>query len=259
MLVLLLTEIVPPFNKTTQPEPTTSQESYAQQEAATADDVPVAVPVAVPFVKATKNWSQRWDELHKNFGDIVAPMPKPKAQILTVGGNKYRKSKKRNQKIPNKSSKKQTGGTGTGSTRGTQNTKNVRESKPLGSRMLLSWFATSPLSRPIAELAIDKESIERLKTVETSPQGNTLAVYETQLVKFDDAIINNETLGEENRKKWETLMDGYSAQYFTDRSFAVIYSQQMQELAFVYAQNVLAKEVLSAPGGKLTEEQQCKY
>ena len=253
-LVLLLTEIVPPFNKTTQPEPTTSQESYAQQEAATADDVPVAVPA--PVVKASKNWSQSWDELHKNFGDIVAPMPKPKAQILTVGGNKYRKSKKRNQKKPNKRSKKQIGGTGTGSNRTTQNTKNVRESKPLGSRMLLSWFAASPLSRPIAELAIDKDSIERLKTVETSPQGNTLAVYEKQLVKFNDAIINDETLGEENRKKWETLMDGYSAQYFTDRSFAVIYSQQMQELAFVYAQNVLAKEVLSAPGGKLTEEQQ---
>jgi len=181
-------------------------DSSEQQEVKRTDDVPVAV--AVPVVKAPKSWAQSWDELHKNFGDIVAPQTPKKSPILRVGGNKYRKSKKRNQKKPNKRSKKQTGGAG----QPVRGIKNFAAESPLGSKTLLVW-ATKFGFTGVARYGAHIESPLAFKQIQEADLPQSADLFGTKIINslsaFNDAIIHDKTIGEANKAKWKTFIDVY--------------------------------------------------
>jgi len=183
-------------------------DSSEQQEVKRTDDVPVALPVAVPVVKAPKSWAQSWDELHKNFGDIVAPQTPKKPQILRVGGKKYKKSKKRNQKKPNKRSKKQTGGAG----QPVRGIKNFAAESPLGSKTLLAW-ATRFGFTGVARYGAHIESPLAFKQIQEADLPQSADLFGTKIINslsaFNDAIIHDKTIGEANKAKWKTFIDVY--------------------------------------------------
>ncbi len=126
-----------------------------------------------------------------------------------------------------------------------QQTKNVRESRVLGSKILLDFFATF-FGRPVVEFGIDVESIQRLDDIGTVGSKTSLekSDFEKNLRKFNDAIIHDKVLGSRNREKFEALIDGYSYQYFSRQGEAQGIAIMDKELTFAYRENVIIPELL---------------